>query len=237
MRLIQHLLTTTILVLGLMQGSAWAVVSLDMGAEGWLDPATEGDPLRKAVDELIDEMNAVPKSEVPFGKPINFAPYHLFIDDVKYYVKPKMFMARNTPNEVCHPIPKALAYMCSEGQPFVFGCHLLFFNAAFENVGRYTIRVNETAPHFCNSMPAMGVYSKERNEILNTVQYFIPASGQGAKTVAQLGQGWMRMTNLLRIKAVNGKIEVKQDDSCLGNPNQYESIIDARIALRKSACK
>ena len=80
-------------------------------------------------------------------------------------------------------------------------------------------------------MPAMGIADKWKNEILVTMQYFL-ADGGGAKKVAELGSGWARMTSLIRVKAVDGKIEVEQDDSCLGNPNQLDTIAKARKQLK-----
>ena len=43
------------------------------------------------------------------------------------------------------------------------------------------------------------------------------------------------MTTLFTVKDVGGKIEVEQDDRCLGNPNRIETIPDARKRLR--ACE
>jgi hypothetical protein len=43
------------------------------------------------------------------------------------------------------------------------------------------------------------------------------------------------MTSLIRVKASNGKIEVVQDDSCLGNPNQFDTIAKARKQLQRCA--
>jgi len=50
-----------------------------------------------------------------------------------------------------------------------------------------------------------------------------------------VGAGWFRMTTLIRVKDNHGKIEIEQDDSCLGNPNQLETIAKARKQLQRCA--
>lgn len=44
-------------------------------------------------------------------------------------------------------------------------------------------------------------------------------------------------TLLLRFKDDNGKLKIEQDDSCLGNPNQYKTVAEARKALSKCTRK
>ena len=102
-------------------------------------------------------------------------------------------------------------------------------------MGFQTIRIDEKYPHFCNAMPAIGVANKSQNELLVTMQYFIPEAHMGATNSTELGRGWTRMTSLIRVKANNGKIEVAQDDSCLGNPNQFDTIAKARKQLQRCA--
>ena len=62
------------------------------------------------------------------------------------------------------------------------------------------------------------------------MQYF-PIDRKAASKVSEIGSGWNRMTVLLRVKAVNGKIVVEQDDTCLNNPNKLDSVPDARKTL------
>ncbi len=80
----------------------------------------------------------------------------------------------------------------------------------------------------------MGVADKSNNELLITMQYFL-TDGGGAKKVSELGSNWLRMTSLIRVKAKNGKIEVEQDDACLGNPNKVDTVGLARKLLQR--CK
>ena len=105
-------------------------------------------------------------------------------------------------------------------------------NSQFQDAGFYTLKINAPYKYFVNAIPALGIYDRTRNELLVTVQYF-PIDAFAAHTIGEVGGGWKRMTILFRVKAVDGKIQVQQDDRCLGNPNDYETIPDARKALRE----
>lgn len=160
--------------------------------------------------------------------------YKLHIDGTKFYLQPARFMIKSRPDEVCTParFDKAPTYQCEEGQRDTVGCHLIFIDANFTEAGFHSIKINEPYLHFCNAVPAVGVASKDRNELLVTVQYF-PVDRKAASKVSEIGSGWNRMTVLLRVKAVNGKIVVEQDDTCLGNPNKIDTVPDARKALAR----
>lgn len=173
-----------------------------------------------------------------WGKPDYNQYFMLFVDGVKYYMQGAMFMSKSRPEEVCTPIKKALAYRCAEGQRSFSSAHLLFMDSNFQDAGVYKIKIDTPYDVFVNAMPALGVANKARNALLVTVQYFkIPSDGEGAHTIAEVGDGWKRMTVLLRLKTVDGKIKIEQDDSCLGNPNNYETIPDARKAIAQCESK
>ena len=71
------------------------------------------------------------------------------------------------------------------------------------------------------------------NLLLTTLQYF-PIDRRHAGTVAEVGQGWSRMTVLLRLtRNEDGQVSIEQDDVCLGNPNRVETIAEARRKLKK----
>lgn len=160
--------------------------------------------------------------------------FKLHIDGTKYYVKPALFMARDHSDEACTPasFTKAPTYQCEEGQRYKVSCHLMFFNAQFENVGVYRIRPNEEYESFCNAVPAIGVADKARDELFVTFQYF-PIDRKAASKVSEIGDGWKRMTSLFRLTVADGKITVAEDQACLGNPNEIETIPDARVALKR----
>lgn len=194
-------------------------LALLAGMPSWADveliKTTDGDPQLDEISILITQkLTATPSRDASFSYG-----FRMVVDISNYYIKPAFFMAKSRPDEICNPIRISLTYKCEEGQPHVYGCHFLFYDAQGKWIGIHTMKINEEIPHFCNSMPAMGVANKAKNELLVTMQYFL-ADGGGAKKVSDLGSDWFRMTTLFRVKAVNGKIEIEQDDSCLGNPKQ-----------------
>jgi hypothetical protein len=205
-------------------------VGLPVWADVQLFKTTDEDPeLDKISIPITEKLTASPSREATFSYG-----FKMVLDDENYYIKPTTFMAKSKPDEICNPIEKSLTYRCKEGQPHVKGCHFLFFDARGKWIGIHTMKINEDIPHYCNAMPAMGVANRAKNELLVTMQYFL-ADGRGAKKVSELGFNWIRMTTLFRVKAINGKIEVEQDDSCLGNPNQIDTISKARKQLKRCA--
>ncbi|WP_290660935.1 hypothetical protein [Aquabacterium sp.] len=158
--------------------------------------------------------------------------FKLSIDQTKFYMQPAKYMPQTRPGEVCTSVGKVTAYQCMEGQRETQACHIGFFDAQFHEVGWHTIRINESVPIFCNSIPAVGVYDATQNAMLVTVQYFAIDHKPAAKP-SEIGSGWKRMTVLLRLTSNNGKITVEQDDRCLGNPNQVDAVPDAKRALRR----
>ncbi len=188
------------------------------------DSISLGDMVLSTIAE--HKLNTVPKREPTYD-----LGFRLVIDNAIYYIKPALFMHKSRPDEVCTPTGDALDYRCKEGQRYAKGCHLMFFDAQEKWVGFHTMQIKEGFPHFCNAMPAIGVANKATNELLVTMQYFL-IDGEGAKEIAEIGSGWFRMTSLFRVKAINGRIAVEQDDKCLGNPNRIDNILDARTALK-----
>lgn len=160
--------------------------------------------------------------------------FRLYIDGTKYYVKPALFMAKDRPDEVCTPasFTRAPTYQCEEGQRYKVSCHLLFFNAQFENIGVYRFRPQERFESYCNTVLAIGVADKARDELFVTFQYF-PIDRKAAAKVSEIGDGWKRMTSLFRLTLADGKITVDEDNACLGNPNGIETIPDARAILKR----
>ena len=179
----------------------------------WFEcPKGEMVKMDMAADTMCAARNARTDKNERWGKAHYNQHFMLFMDGVKYYMQGAMFMSKTRPDERCTPVDKDLAYLCEEGQRLKEAAHLLFMDSNFHDAGVYKVKINTPYDVFVNAMPALGVANKARNEV---------------------GTGWKRMTVLLRLKAMGGKIEVEQDDSCLGNPNNYETIPDARKALKK----
>lgn len=198
-------------------------------------PETEVDIVEKVARRAVAAHSAVPirkRGDIDIS-----LSYILYIDKKKYYLQPTLFMAKLHPGDVCTPAPydKTRPYQCVEGQRHTHDCHVLIFNDKFKEVGYHRIEVKEPFQFYCNAVPAMGVGDATNNLVLATVQYF-PIDRKPASTIAQLGQGWRRMTVALRLKLQeDGRVLITQEDGCFGNPNSIDTIADARRALRRCA--
>lgn len=163
--------------------------------------------------------------------------FKMMLDGRQHYLEPVLFMTKSHPDEVCTPshFTGQPTYRCDEGQRYTNDCHVLIFNDKFEEVGYHRIEVKEPYQFFCNTVPAIGVGDAANNLVLVMVQYF-PIDRKHASTIAEVGQGWNRMTVALRLKLQeDGRVRITQEDGCLGNPNRIDTIPDARRQLRRCA--
>lgn len=177
----------------------------------------------------------LPRSAIPFvhttGSYRLALGFKLRLNGTLFYLQPAMFMHKSRPDEICNPDYKnALRYVCLEGQRHTKGCHLFFFNQDFVEAGYHEMHMKEVYPYYCNTVAAVSVANKANNEMFVTVQYF-PIDRKPAGKASELGASWKRSTLLVRIKQEKDKLLIEQDDSCLGNPNNYEDIASARKAL------
>ncbi|MCB5207038.1 hypothetical protein [Methylovorus mays] len=153
------------------------------------------------------------------------------------------FMHKTKPDEVCswlkaekNGLPN---YQCPEGQPLHFDCHFYFVNddSQIKAVHIAKLSIPESRrPPFCQTVLGVGAANKTAPALMVTVQYFNTESPV-AKTASQLGSNWLRSTLLFRLQEKDGELVVTQDDSCLGNPNKFETIPDARKAFKQRGCK
>ncbi len=196
----------------------------------------EADQFDAAVEKTANTLSAVPKSKGNTQAQYDEG-FKLYIDKTLYYVNAVLFAPKRHPGDVCTPkrAPKQ-SFDCVEGQRLAQKAHLFFYNEQFENIGVYQFKIAEPYEYFANAVPAMGVYDKDRNELLINVQYFSIDHKKPSKT-SKLDSSRKRMTMLVRIKVVDGKIEAEQDDACLKNPNAIEKINDARKILKRCHSK
>lgn len=194
---------------------------------------SESERFQEASDAASYRRDAIPSHGLRDSLRLKFG-FKLFVDETKYFLRPAAFMSKSRPDEVCTPNHSAgaLAYQCEEGQRHTSDCHLMFFDAKFSEAGFNSVKVNEPYQFFCNSVVGVGVGAKGSDDLLVTIQYF-PIDQKLASKPSEIGSGWNRMTMLFHIKAVDGKINAEQDDSCLGNPNRVDNIPDARKRLAK----
>ena len=115
-------------------------------------------------------------------------------------------------------------------------CHLFMFsepNLKRETVTRLNIIRDEnklTGLPRCQTVQAMAVAKIIPDAMLITLGYIDSAEPANKNSDSPE----FSTTLLLRFKDNNGKLKIEQDDSCLSNPNNYNTIAAARKAL--SAC-
>ncbi|ACT51341.1 hypothetical protein [Methylovorus glucosotrophus] len=153
------------------------------------------------------------------------------------------FMHKTKPDEVCswlkaekNGLPN---YQCPEGQPLHFDCNFYFVNDDIQIKAVHIAKLSipeSSRPPFCQTVLGVGAANKTAPALMVTVQYFNTESPV-AKTASQLGSNWLRSTLLFRLQEKDGELVVTQDDSCLGNPNKFETIPDARKAFKQRGCK
>lgn len=127
------------------------------------DALNEGKQLDKAALASVIARTATPQREQEWSLDLAFK---LFIDDTLLYLQPVRFMPQSHPGERCTDVAQELAYRCKEGPRHTQACHIGLFDARFREVGWHTIRIDESAPLFCNAVPAVGVANADRNEVL-----------------------------------------------------------------------
>lgn len=193
---------------------------------------TEANSAWDAAEIQAQELNAVKSRESTLSV---LGSTRFKLDGAEYVLISSYFMAKTHPNEVCTPAKNYREYTCQEGQPDVNGCHLMFFNAKGQSVGFHTMQIKERFPTSCSIVRAVGVANKADNTLLVTMGYSMPYEQPREQRIKELRLNSYEMTSLFKVKAVNGKIEVEQDDTCLGNPNKIDNIAFARTAL--DVCK
>ncbi|MGX8882367.1 hypothetical protein ACWWD9_04045 [Methylovorus sp. SPW-M1] len=184
--------------------------------------------------------DAIPESisTYPFEESIRFS-----LNGHMYSMFANSFMHKTRPDEVCSRqkgrdmgLPR---YQCAEGQWVHYDCHFYFVNddSQIKAVHIAKLSIPESSrPPFCQTVLGVGAANKTAPALMVTVQYFNTESPV-AKTASQLGSNWLRSTLLFRLQEKDGELVVTQDDSCLGNPNKFETIPDARKAFKQRGCK
>lgn len=163
--------------------------------------------------------------------------FRLHFDGDIFYLQAIGFMPKSRLDEVCTlgRRTKETAYQCLEGQRYTVACHIAIYNRQFEEIGWHTVRINESYPIFCNAIPGLGRLDAKHDDVLAVVQYFsVAKESKLASKISEVGSDWNRMTVRLKLrKTGDGRVEIEQDDRCLGNPNTEEEIPEARVAIRR----
>lgn len=128
---------------------------------------------------------------------------------------------------------------CDLRRQSFWNCHLFILNAQnfkLESVTRLNIvsrRKQLVGLPFCLSVDAVAVAKAFPDAMLVTLSYIDSYIAQEIN----YNNPVYSTTLLLRFRDENGKLKVEQDDSCLGNPNKYKTIAEARKALTQCARK
>ena len=161
--------------------------------------------------------------------------YAWTFNGIKLYSNIGAFVSEIAPLEDCKPDPDELVpgHECEWRRKRFSVCHLYMFNSQnlkLENVARLNIVRDKKQllglPR-CHGVEAMAIAKIIPDAILITLSYIDSA----APAEARSDPPEFYTTILLRFHQENGKLQIEQDDTCLGNPNKYKTITAARAAL------
>lgn len=115
-------------------------------------------------------------------------------------------------------------------------CELFLYDDHLKLQARHKVNLPEGGGRtWCNGSDALGRV-KGMDALLYSITYYMVDTPL-AKHADAIGDEWRYITVLLRLKKdANGKISIVQDDSCLGNPNHYKTISEARKAITQRQC-
>ena len=115
-------------------------------------------------------------------------------------------------------------------------CHLFLFDSkTVDTVAIVQLNIKRDNNELkglpsCSGVKAMAVAKELPDAMLITLDYYDNASHDSEPASHAT-------TVLLRFSDKNGKLNIRQDDSCLVNPNQYNTITVARNALKQCAAR
>lgn len=117
-------------------------------------------------------------------------------------------------------------------------CELFLYDDKLKLLTRQKIKLPDIAGgSWCNGSFALGRATKSMDAILYSLMYY-RVNDPIAGSIKAIGTGWIRSTYLFRLKKdADGKPYFEQDNSCLGSPNHYATIPDARKALAQCETK
>lgn len=113
-------------------------------------------------------------------------------------------------------------------------CELFLYDDKLQLVTRHKVKLPDfPGGTWCNGSEALGRARKDMPALLYSIHYYVVSKPVAARQ-EDIGKGWRHSTYLIRlVKDANGAIRFVQDDACLGSPNEYATITQARKALEK----
>jgi hypothetical protein len=198
----------------------------------------EGDGLAAALSVTVKKLDARTGKHNHVSADI----YKLYLNEILYYIDSDTIIPKSNPSEICKPTPaetlpyEDVYYRCDGDDIYSSSGVLFFFNTNFASVGTYELNIKEPENYFVNKVDAISVYDKDRNELLVTASYTLIDTSYTITKRPDREEGVFyderRSTILLRLKVIDGKIQVEQDDTCLKNPNKISNIATARKLLK-----
>jgi hypothetical protein len=158
-------------------------------------------------------------------------------NDGRYLSDIAAFVPDATQLEDCKPDKEnPLDTHCDQIRERHWVCHLFMFDSdlALAAVSRIEVgrdRRRLIGKPFCQSVKAMSVAKEVPDAMLITLGYSDSAEPADPRNDSKE----FVSTVLLRFSTDAGKLKIEQDDSCLGNPNKYATIVSARKALKTCA--
>jgi hypothetical protein len=158
----------------------------------------------------------------------------------KYYSSGLNFV----PNDVGHLIDRCKAESgnssvgkCADFFNSAFICHFFMLNQDLTMAGVERLKIN-IGKEFegkseCIGIEAIALAKETPDAFLLIVGYKDSEVNLDAFPNAEVEANKYRTSVLVHLSEQNGKLKLTQDDSCLGNPNKYDTIAKARAALKK----
>ncbi|WP_157662623.1 hypothetical protein [Sulfuriferula sp. AH1] len=180
--------------------------------------------------------NHAPKGTFTYYEGSNF---NWTFNSLNYLSNIASFVPDATPLEDCKPDPlNPLDHHCDWIRERNWVCHLFMFNSDLSLVTVTPLNINRRKEQligkpFCQNVKAMSVAKVIPDAMLITLGY----SDSNEPADPRYAPPEFITTFLLRFSDQNGKLQIEQDDSCLGNPNNYKTIAAARNALKQCASK
>ena len=152
----------------------------------------------------------------------------LTYNDEYYYIIPLQYFSREQ-----YIYDENIKGKETEFHPVIPGggvCSIMVYNTDLQRIGKFDANLPEQSHStFCNDMKDIRV-AKNHEGIFMSLSYYLTTE-KFATRMEDIGKGWRDMTVFFRIIKHGDGIKLVQDDTCLKNPNNYDTISRAIKAL------
>jgi hypothetical protein len=164
--------------------------------------------------------------------------YLWIFNNKSYYSSGLAFVPDAQPLSSCKINPKqSFTDRCYGLLTNAYVCHFFMLNqdltmAGVERLKIIRSKLFEGKPQ-CTGIEAIALAKEIPDAFILTVGYKDSAVDLNDYPKAEQEAYKYRTSVLVHLSEQNGKLKLTQDDSCLGNPNKYDTIAKARAALKK----